>query len=108
MQLAPDVFPRKDQRRVTEAKTSLKKGHRLLSIFIAENFVVACLLPPLNMKLGNLCRSRQLGQKKNVQKSVMLCGVFALLIKLIGSDGGWKRGGGRGGALVGDCLAREL
>ena len=44
-----------------------------------------------------------------MQKSVMLCGVFALLIKLIGSDGGWKRGGGGGGdALVGDCLAREL
>ena len=68
MQLAPDVFPRKNQRTVTEAKTPLKKGHRVLSIFIAENFVVACLRPPLNMKLGNLRGSRQLGQKKCAKK----------------------------------------
>lgn len=60
MKLAPDVFPRKDQRTVT----SLKKGQRVLSIFIAENFVVACLRSPLNMKLANLRRSRQLGKKE--------------------------------------------
>ena len=36
----------------------------------------------------------------------MLCGVFALLIKLIGSDGGWKRGGG-GGARWLETVWRE-
>ena len=55
MKLAPDVFPRDDQRTVT----SLKKGQRVLSIFIAENFVVARLRSPLNMKLANLRRSRK-------------------------------------------------
>ena len=64
MQLAPDVFPRKDQRTVTEAKTSLEKVQRVLSIFIAENYVVSCLRSPLNMKLANLRRSRKLGQKE--------------------------------------------
>lgn len=68
MQLAPDVFPRKDQRTVTEAKTSLKTVQRVLSIFIAENYVVACLRSPLDMKLANFCRSRQLGQKECAKK----------------------------------------
>ena len=63
MQLAPEVFPRKDQR------TSLKKEQRVLSIFIAENFVDACLRSdPLNMKLANLRRSRKLGQKECAKK----------------------------------------
>lgn len=107
MQLAPDVFPRKDQRRVTEAKTSLKKGHRVLSIFIAENFVVACLLPPLNMKLGNLCRSRQLGQKKMCKKAWCCVECLLCLLNLSDQTAAGRGGVGEGGTRWLETVWRE-